>query len=151
MGLARFSAHGETVWSTRAINKALPTLTTGTIEMYTPPQPQMKYWIGNLNLNLESAFKFVDSGQSMDHRVGQSRNFFMKHPAGRFKIQFATGCSGDTVLEHLSDATFLCTVIFFPADGSPQTTYDIVAYPSERRLSFSTKKRPPVFLMDKRW
>jgi hypothetical protein len=72
----------------------------------------MKYWLGNLSLMPESAFKFVDSGQNLDHRVHQTDNFFMKRPTGRFKVQFAPGCSSDTILERLSDGTLLCTLTF---------------------------------------
>jgi hypothetical protein len=150
-GLVRFQAKGRTVWLTQTVNKARPTLTAETFEMYTLPEPQMKYWIGNLSLNPAFGFKFIDSDESLDHRANQTHNFFMKHPVGRYTIQFAAGCSADTVLERLPDATFLCTLTFFPADGTPQTSHDIIAYPSERRLAFSTKKRPLVFLMDKGW
>jgi len=54
-------------------------------------------------------------------------------------------------LERLADATVLCSLAFFPADGSPEATYEIVAYPSERRLRFSRKKPQLEFLMDKGW
>ena len=150
-GLVSFRAHGETVWLTRTINKATPTLMSGTFEMYTPPEPQMKYWLGNLSLMPESAFKFVDSGQNLDHRAHQTENFFMKHPTGHIKVQFAPGCSSDTILERLSDGTLLCTLTFSAEDGSARTIYDVVAYPSERRLAFSVKKRPSNFLLEKGW
>jgi hypothetical protein len=150
-GLVSFRAHGETVWLTRTINKATPTLMSGTFEMYTPPEPQMKYWLGNLSLMPESAFKFVDSGQNLDHRAHQTENFFMKHPTGHIKVQFAPGCSSDTILERLSDGTLLCTLTFSTEDGSAHTIYDVVAYPSERRLAFSVKKRPSNFLLEKGW
>jgi hypothetical protein len=151
MGLVSFRVRGETVWLTRTINKAMPTFMSGIFEMYTPPEPQMKYWLGNLSLTPESGFKFVDSGQNLDHRARQTGNFFMKHPTGRFKVQFAPNCSSDTVLERLSDRTILCTVTFLAEDGSAHTIYDVVAYPSERRLAFSLKNRPPNFSMEKGW
>lgn len=151
MGLVTFRAHGETVWLTRTINKAMPTLMTGTFEMYTPPEPQMKYWLGNVSFMPESLYKFVDSGQNLDHRAHQSANFLMKHPRGHFEVQFAPDCSPDTALEHLSDRTLLCTFTFLAEDGSAQKSYDIVAYPSKRRLAFSEKKRPSNFLMEKGW
>ena len=81
----------------------------------------------------------------------QTNNFFLKHPDGRFTIQFAPGCSPDTVLERLPDATVLCSVILFPADGSPEASFDIAAYPSERRLRFSNKEPRLEFFMDKGW
>jgi len=150
-GLVSFRAHGESVWLTRTINKAMPTLMSGTFEMYTPPEPQMKYWLRNLSLMPESAFKFVDSGQNLDHRTHQTDNFFMKHPTGRFKVQFAPNCSSDTILERLSDGTLLCTLAFSVEDGSAHTVYDVVAYPSERRLAFSVKKGPSKYLLEKGW
>jgi hypothetical protein len=153
-GLASFHMNSGTVlWLTATHNKALDTLTGGGFEMTTPPSPQMKYWLGDLELKRGSEYKFIDSREreSSHHREKQATNFFVKHSDGRFSIQFAPGCSPDTVLEHLSDATVLCSITFFPKDGSREATYDIVAYPSERRLTFSRKKPPLQFLMDKGW
>jgi hypothetical protein len=150
LGLASFRANGgKVVWLTATVNKALLALTDDTFEMYTPPERQMQYWLGNLRLKPDSTFEFVDSGQSLDHRAGQTQNFFLKHADGRFEIHFAPGCTNDTVLERLTDGTFLCSLTFRSANGSPQASYDIVVYSSERRLAFSTKSRPLVFLMYK--
>jgi hypothetical protein len=149
-GLVSFRANGgKVVWLTATINKALLALAADTFEMYTPPQPQTKYWLGNLRLKQGSTYEFVDSGQSLDHRAGQTQNFFIKNPNGRFEIHFAPGCTGDTVLEGLTDGTFLCSLTFVSANGGPQIAYDVIVYTSERRLAFSTKRRPLVFLMDK--
>jgi len=149
-GLASFRANGgNVVWLTATVNKALLALTEDTFEMYTPAEPQMKYWLGNLHLNPDSTYEFVDSGQSLDHRAGQTQNFFLQHPGGRFEIHFAPGCTGDTVLERLADGTILCSVTFLSANGGPQVSYDIIVYANERRLAFSAKKQPLIFLMDK--
>jgi len=150
LGLVSFRANGgKVVWLTATINKALLALTADTFEMATMPEPQMKYWLGNLRLRPDSTYEFVDSGQSLDHRAGQPQNFFIKHPNGRFETQFAAGCTGGTVLEGLVDGTFLCSLTFLSTNGGPQVTYDIIVYPSERRLAFSTKRRPLMFFMDK--
>jgi hypothetical protein len=150
LGLVSFRAKGgNVVWLTATINKAQLALTTDAFEMTTMPEPQMKYWLGNLRLKPDSTYEFVDSGQSLDHRTGQKQNFFMTHPYGRFEIHFAPGCTGDTVLEDLTDGTFLCSLTFLSTSGGPQVTYDIIVNPNERRLAFSTKRRPFVFLMDK--
>jgi hypothetical protein len=150
LGLASFRTNdGKVVWLTATVNKALLALTADTFEMYTLPEPQMKYWLGNLRLKPDSIYEFVDSGQSLDHRAGQTQNFFIKHPHGRFEIHFAPGCTGDTVLEHLTDGTFLCSLTFLSGNGGPQVSYEIIVDPSERRLAFSTKRRPFVFLMEK--
>lgn len=150
LGLVSFQVKGgKLVWLTATINKALLALTTDTFEMTTMPEPQMKYWLGNLRLKPDSTYEFVDSGQSLDHRTGQKQNFFMKHPYGRFETHFAPGCTGDTLLEDLADGTFLCSLTFLSTNGGPQVTYDIIVYPDERRLAFSTKRRKHVFLMDK--
>jgi hypothetical protein len=150
LGLASFRTNdGKVVWLTATVNKALLALTADAFEMYTLPEPQMKYWLGNLHLKPDSTYEFVDSGQSLDHRTGQTGNFFIKHPDGRFEIHFAPGCTGDTVLEHLTDGTFLCSLTFLSANGGPQVSYDIIVYSSEKRLALSTKRRPLVFLMEK--
>ena len=151
LGLASFQRNGTRVWVTQTANVALPTLTSNTFEMYTNPEPQMKYWIGNVSLKGDGSFKFVDSGQSLEHRAKQSQNFFMKHPAGRFAIQFSAGCTAETILERVPEASVLCNLTFSPGDGSPQASYDIMAYPSERRLAFMTKKQPLAFLLEKGW
>lgn len=151
LGLASFQRNGRKLWVTQTANKAMPTLTENTFEMYTKPEPQMKYWVGNVSLKWDSSFTFVDSGQSLDHRVSQFQNFFMEHSAGRFAVQFSAGCSADTVLERLPEGALLCRLTFSPADGSPQASYDIIAYASERRLAFETKKRPLAFLLEKTW
>jgi hypothetical protein len=106
-----------------------------------------------LDLKTDSTYKFIDSGEyeSLRHREKQTNNFFLKHPVGRFSIRFASGCSPDTVLERLPEAAVLCSVTFVAANGSSQATFEIVAYPSERRLVFSTKTRPPTFSMEKGW
>jgi hypothetical protein len=153
-GLASFQMKGGRVlWLTVTSNKALPTVTGDGFEMTTPPSPQMKYWLGDLELKRDSNYKFIDSREweSLHHREKQTNNFFLKHPDGRFTIQFAPGCSADTVLERLPDATVLCSLTFFPADGSPEAAFDIVVYSSDRSLRFSRKKPPLEFLMDKSW
>lgn len=153
-GLANFQTDGgKVLWLTATSSKALQTIIGEGFEMTTPPSPQMKYWLGDLDLKTGSIYKFIDSHEweSLHHREKQTNNFFLKHPDGRFAIQFAPGCSSDTVLERLADATILCSLTFFPADGSPEATYDIVAYPSERRLRFSRTTPQPEFLMDKGW
>jgi len=151
-GLVSFRAKGsKVVWLTATINKALLALTTDLFEMTTMPETQTKYWLGDLRLKPDSTYEFVDSGQSLDHRTGQKQNFFMTHPGGRFETHFAPGCTGDTALEDLADGTFLCSLTFLSTSGGPQVTYDIIVYPNERRLAFSTKRRPLVFLMDKRF
>jgi hypothetical protein len=151
LGLASFWRSGRKVWVTQTANKALPTLTENTFEMYTKAEPQLKYWIGNVSLKPDLSFEFVDSGQSPDHRTRQSQNFFIKHPAGRFAIQFSAGCSADTILERLPEATVFCNLTFSPADGSPPASYDIIVYPSSRLLAFRTRKRPLTFLLEKGW
>jgi hypothetical protein len=153
-GLARFQMNsGRVLWLTVTSNKAQPTVTDNGFEMTTPPSSQVKYWLGDLELKGGSKYKFIDSREweSLHHRKKQTNNFFLKHPDGRYTILFAPGCSPDTALERLPDATVLCSLTFFPADGSPEETFDIVAYPSERRLTFSRKKPPLEFFMDKGW
>jgi hypothetical protein len=153
-GLASFSVSGgKRVWLTATNNRALPTVTADGFEMTTLPSPQMKYWLGDLDLKSGSTYKFVDSGEweSLHHREKQTNNFFLKHPIGRFTIQFASGCSPSTVLERLPEAAVICSLTFVAADGSAQATYDIVAYPSERSLMFSTKTQRLIFLMEKGW
>jgi hypothetical protein len=153
-GLANFQTNdGMGLWLTATSSKALQTISGDGFEMTTPPSPQMKYWLGDLELKTGSIYKFIDSHEweSLHHREKQANNFFLMHPDGRFAIQFAPGCSPDTVLERLADATILCSLTFFPVDGSPEATYDIVAYPGERRLRVSRKKPPLEFLMDKGW
>jgi hypothetical protein len=153
-GLANFQVKGgRVIWLTVTSNKALPTISGDGFEMTTPPSPQMKYWLGDLELKRGSKYRFIDSREreSLHHREKQTDNFFLKHPDGQFTIQFAPGCSPDTVLERLPEATALCSLTFFPADGSPEATFDIVAYPSERRIRFSRKKPSLEFFMGKGW
>jgi len=155
-GLASFSiAGGKTpsIWLTQTNNKALRTLIMDGFEMTSLASPKIKYWLGDLDLKTGLAYKFVDSQEweSLHHREKQQNNFFLRHPAGRFAIQFAPGCSPDTVLERLPDTTVLCRLTFIPADGSPEATYDIIVYPNSRRLTFSRKKPPLEFLMGKSW
>jgi hypothetical protein len=153
-GLANFQGDGgKVLWLTATSSKALQTISGAGFEMTTPPSPQMKYWLGDLELKTGTIYKFIDSHEweSLHLREKQTNNFFLKHPDGRFAVQFAPGCSAETVLERLADARVLCSLTFFPADGSPEATYDIVAYPSERRLRFSRKKAQLEFLMDKGW
>jgi hypothetical protein len=148
-GLANFQTDdGKVLWLTTTSSKALQTISSDGFEMTTPPSPQMKYWLGDLELKTGSIYKFIDRHE---WESSQTNNFFFKHPDGRFAIQFARGCSPDTVLERLPDATVLCSLTFFPADGSAEATYDIVASPNERRLRFSRKKPQLEFLMDKGW
>jgi hypothetical protein len=100
-GLANFQTDGgEVLWLTATSSKALQTISGEGFEMTTPPSPQMKYWLGDLELKTGSIFKFIDSREweSLHHREKQTNNFFLKHPDGRFAIQFAPGCSSDTVL-----------------------------------------------------
>jgi hypothetical protein len=117
-GLASFRTKGgKSVWLTATVNKALPALTASTFEMTTMAAPQMKYWLGNLRLKPDSTYEFVDSGQSLDHRTGQTLNFFIKHPHGRLETHFAPGCTSDTILENLTDGTFLCGLTFLSANS----------------------------------
>jgi len=150
-GLVNFrDKGGKLVWLTTTVNKALPSLTADSFEMYTLPSPQMKYWLGNVSLRPDSTYRFTDSGSGLEHRADQTQNFFMRHPDGRFAIHFAPGCTADTVLEHLPDGTVLCRLTFLPADGGAEASYDVIAYASEKRLAFDSK-RPRVFSMEKQW
>ena len=65
-----------------------------------------QFRLGNLDLRSASTYKFIESGESenLHHREKQTNNFFLKHPIGRFTIQFASGGSPDTVLERLPEA-----------------------------------------------
>jgi hypothetical protein len=150
LGSARFQTNGgSVVWLTATDSEALQAITDDTFEMTTPPEPEMKYWLGNLGLKPDSTYEFTDSGQNLDHRAGQTQNFFIKHPHGRFGIHYALGCTDNTVLERLTDGTLLCSLSFLPTNSGPETSYDIVVYSSEKRLAFSKKGRPHLFLMEK--
>jgi hypothetical protein len=83
-GLARFSVSGgKSVWLTATNNRALPTLTADGFEMTTPPSPQMKYWLGDLDLKTGSTYKFIDSGEweSLHHREKQTTTSFLSTPS----------------------------------------------------------------------
>lgn len=125
-GLASYeSSGGRWLWLTETSNKALQTVIGPEFEMTTPPSPKMKYWLGDLELKADSKYEFTDSREweSLHHREKQTNNFFLKHSKGRFAIQFAPGCSPDTVLERLADATVVCSLtLFLRTGGEKQPT-----------------------------
>jgi hypothetical protein len=152
-GLVSFQPKaGRWIWVTETVSKALPTIaaTDYGFQMTTRPERRTKYWLGNVTLRPDTTYEFLDSNDNLYHRANQAQNFFIKHPRGRFEIQFAPGCTADTVLDRLPDKTLLCRLIFSPIDGGTGATYDIIAYQNERQLDFEGK-RPQVFLLEKSW
>ena len=70
---------GKALWLTATSSKALQTVTKDRFEMTTLPSPQMKYWLGDLELKTGLSYNFIDSREweSLQHRGKQKRNFFL--------------------------------------------------------------------------
>jgi hypothetical protein len=132
----------QTIWLLKTTNKALPNV-LGRFEMISLPGPEgMQNWLGQVSLSRNRTYAFADGFPL------QPDNFFKLHPSGRFKIQFAGGCTDDTLLESLSDNVVLGRLIFAAENRSETVTFSIV---TGRRELILRGDRTPGFEMHKSW
>jgi len=140
---------GKSMWLLTTTNKALANILSRFEMTALPDQKGMQNWLGNLSLHANRRYRFKESHAVSDGQwTIQTNNFFKLHPSGSFKIEFAAGCTGETLLESLPDHTALCRLIFAPKGREQKATYSIVT--DDRRLVFRGD-RTPTFEMGKSW
>lgn len=108
-------------------------------EMFAPmPKYKgMSAFIGVLDLALEGTYTFTDSGTNLEHRAGQKRNFFMKHPTGRYTVTYAKGIGPKTTLESLAAKAVVAKLTFEANGGKSKVAFDVACDPDLRRMRFS--------------
>jgi hypothetical protein len=139
--------------STRLIRTTNPAgdCLVGSYEMTTLPDPANHgncFWLGNVALNSEGRYRFT-GGPNGSPRPGQEDNYFMRHPEGTARVEYAAGVTPRTRLEDLADSTRVATVTF-ACDGGGSMSYMIVAHGSSMRLAFEGSE-PLSFRMNKGW
>lgn len=145
-----FAKGGQTTRLMRTTNPAGDCL-VGSYEMTTLPDPANHgncFWLGNVALTPKGRYRYT-GGVSTSTRPGQEDNFFMHHPEGMARVEYAAGVTSQTRLEDLPDGTRVATVTFV-GDGEASKSYAIVASRSSMRLAFESPE-PLVFRMDKGW
>jgi hypothetical protein len=144
-----FEKDGVHMRLVRTTNRAAACL-FGTYEMTTLPEGPhgLRYWIGNVSLRA-SRYEYIGTRQNLDHRTGQTDNFFMLHPRGSVRIAWTSGATPDTRLEELADGTCVATATFVPRDNQGNSVYRIVAYRSSMTLAF--EREAMSFQMDRGW
>ena len=123
-------------------------------EMYTTPAPNhygAKLWIGNLYLS-SATYEFIesDTGEDLAGWPDQSGNFFMKHPKGDIKVEYAKGIMADTQLEDVTHEARVAKLTFKANDGGKPASFWMVTDHQSMRLSFSGDEPIP-FVMSKHW
>jgi hypothetical protein len=136
------------IWLLTTTNKALPNI-LGSFEMTALPDHRgMQNWLGLVLLHSERTYRFRDSHAFPGQWTTQTDNFFKLHPSGAFEIEFAPGCTGETLLESLPENTVLCRLIFTSKGGGQTAMYSIVT--DDRKLVFRSD-HAPTFAMEKSW
>ena len=139
----------KSIWLLRTANRALPNI-LGSFEMTAlADRKEMHNWLGDVSLHRNRTYTFQVNDAVADGQWSiQTDNFFKLHPSGVFDIEFAAGCTGETLLESLPDNTVLCRLTFTPKGGGKTETYSIAI--DDRRLAFRSD-RIPIFEMGKFW
>ena len=132
------------IWLLKTTNEALSNI-FGRFEVLSPTDRRgMRDSLGDVSLNPNHRYAFQDSGESPGKWAGQAGNFFMLHPSGGFAIEFADGCTGETLLESLRDKTILGRLIFTPGDGAQTATYSISIEMEHREIVIRAGRAPSV-------
>ncbi|MFI5384780.1 MAG: hypothetical protein ACHQ50_01555 [Fimbriimonadales bacterium] len=87
----------------------------GSYEVNTASIRGMFYYMGDVELRAKGAYRYTESESNSEERWTIASSFFVRHPKGRYSIQYSRGISGTTLLEKLPDQADLCVLTFQPA------------------------------------
>jgi hypothetical protein len=104
--------------------------------------------IGYLHLSSDAVYHFKDVGSA--DAADQSDNFFVLHPSGSSRVEYAPGVTPQTHLEDVPDGVRVATVTFTARGGGARKALAIVGYRSSARLAFESPEPIP-FFMEKGW
>jgi hypothetical protein len=122
-------------------------------EMLTLADPAnhgSQFWLGNLEFGSNSTYRFIDSGQNLDHRAAQTENFFLRHPSGIVEVRYVGSNTPDTELESVAEGTTVAHLVFTSSDHKHTATFFITSSERERRLVFGADE-PLSFHMATGW
>jgi hypothetical protein len=122
-------------------------------EMSTLPDPAnhgTMFWLGNLEFDSGTTYRFKESGQVQNPRALQIENFFIRCPVGKVAVRYGDNVSPGTLLETLPEGATIAHLIFTSPDGKDQATFSIISSERSRRLQFGGDK-PLTFAMDTVW
>lgn len=126
----------------------------GDYEMSTLPLKEYNgtsFWLGNLLLSENGSYHYKGGGTNPDHiAADQVKNYFMLHPDGTYKIEYATGMTASTRLEDLPDGFVVATIMCNTSVTLGSECFDIVAKASLWRFRFATKSGL-LFDLDRSW
>lgn len=138
-------------WLLETNNPARDTILTQ-YEMSTRPDPKHgnRFWIGDVYLDKDLNYRFVDGGQFLRERGDQSRNFFIAHPAGRVEIHWSAGIKDDTPLESAADGT-IAHLVFRSATDASTLNCLVASSRAERSLDLQPERGEWSFRFDATW
>jgi hypothetical protein len=127
---------GSVVWLIPTTNAARENLLQD-FEMTTLPDPTRsgtRFWIGNIRISKDEAYRYVDSGSNRDNRGDQSNNFFIHHPVGHLEITWRKGVDAQSELEALGEGK-IARLRFISSDRQAVFECDVVSSVESRRLT----------------
>src|SRR5580658_6842222 len=65
----------------------------------------VRCWLGNLHIETNLSYSYVDSGQFPAKSARQTNNYFYRHPVGSVEIQYSRGVTDQSLLEALPSDT----------------------------------------------
>lgn len=139
-------------WLLRTSNPAASNILQS-YEMVTLADPTnhgSQYWLGDIGFGSDSTYRFIDSGQHLDHRAAQTENFFILHPSGTVEVRYVGSTTADTPLESVKEGDVVAHLVFTSDDHEHTATFFITSSERKRRLIFGADK-PLSFYMDTGW
>lgn len=143
---------GVVHWLLQTRNPARDTILTQ-YEMTTPPDPAnhgTQFWIGDVYLDKDLNYRFVDGGSNLRDRGDQSQNLFINHPVGRVEIQWSAGMKDDTLLESAAEGT-IAHLVFRSKAGAAALTCVLNSSRAQRSLELAPERRKWSFRLVGGW
>jgi hypothetical protein len=143
---------GAVHWLLKTKNPARQTIRCQ-YEMATRPDPAnhgTRFWIGDVYVDKDLNYRFVDGRSNLRERGDQSRNFLMQNPTGRVEVEWAKGINDDTPLESAGDGV-IAHLVFHAAKDRASFRCRLTSSAAERSLDLAPEQADQSYQFDGGW
>jgi hypothetical protein len=148
-----FEAKGQSKIHLIATHNPIKENLVGSYELFTLATDDPKFtscWLGDLEIETNLSYSYVDSRQFPAKSARQTNNFFYLHPVGSVEIQYPRGVTDQFLLEAMPTGTVVAWLHFRSGAGDAHATFSITSHEPSRRLEFGSSL-PISFKMEKGW